>query len=122
MAKEKKQREDNRDIFDKVFDETGVLVPAALMAGGAVVGRRLGRRSAQREWGEQYGGIRKGEDIIDDYGNVRPATDKDVAFFDRVYRGKVRSGGFAGGLAGATAGSAAGLPILDAGMKKKRRK
>jgi len=92
---------------------------------GGVLGRRYGRRAASKAHGERLHNIKEGEMIIDDVGNTRPATKRDIESFERQFRREVNRSGTGGMLTGATLGGAAGLPLaFDANrrVRDKRRK
>ena len=110
---EKKNDEDNRDVFEKALD---VALPVTAAAGGAMLGGKIARAAL---------GYRKPRTIYRELDEAYSQVPRDKAKIARLQEeAKLTGIGYAylqGGLLGASGGAQASRMYLDE-LKKKRRK
>lgn len=105
---DKKQPEDNRDIFDKALEDPRVALAAMLGGGvaGGALGRRFMRRGARKE-------VQLGNDLLELQGlpvRVKPSYAKQY----------VDDNGRFGMVGGASVGTLAGSPLAVEGDRRRK--
>lgn len=113
-----KKQEDNRDIFEKALD----IAPMAGAVGGALVGRKIGRRMAKSAHGDRLHGVNVGETIYDPKtGGWKKATEADVRQLERTYKDELGRGGTAGFLSGGMIGGTSSAVAKEVSNRNRRK-